>query len=398
MRLRHPDGQTVHLGYCTNVHAAEDLAGILAQLDATAVPAREQLGADVLGLGLWLPAPLAAGLAASTTRRVKLRRELTARGLEVVTLNGSPYRGFQADGAKAEAYRPDWTSPRRLEYTLDLARVLADLLPDDAARGSVSTMPLGWREPWGAAEDAAVRRHLDDLTQGLGDVVWQTGRAIRVGFEPGPGCVVETTAQAVAQLTQVDTDVIGVCLDLAHLACAWERPAEALGRVMEAGLPVVAVQLSAAIEVAEPAAAADVLAGFAEPRFLHHVRAPSGPVADDLPAALAALAESPLAEPAERGEPWRVHFHVPLHTSLPAPLTSTTDVLRDGLAALLGRGMAGCDHLVVDTYTWNVLPGGYRPDGPAALARGIADELRYAREELVALGLTPVDRPAVEVP
>jgi sugar phosphate isomerase/epimerase len=395
MRLRHPDGQTVHLGYCTNVHPAEDLAGILAQLDATAVPARDLLGADVLGLGLWLPAPLAAGLAASATRRAKLRRELAARGLEVVTLNGSPYRGFQADGAKAEAYRPDWTSPRRLEYTLDLARVLADLLPDDAARGSVSTMPLGWREPWGAAEDAAVRRHLDDLTQGLGDVVWQTGRSIRVGFEPGPGCVVETTAQAVATLTQVDTDVIGVCLDLAHLACAWERPAEALDRVVAAGLPVVAVQLSAAIEVAEPAAAAATLAGFAEPRFLHQVRSPSGPVADDLPGALSEVAD----EGGQRaGEPWRVHFHVPLHATLPAPLASTTGVLRDGLAALLGRGMAGCDHLVVDTYTWNVLPGGYRPDGPGALARGIADELRYAREELVALGLTPVDRPAVEVP
>lgn len=389
MRLRHPDGQTVHLGYCTNVHAAEDLAGILAQLDSTAAPAREQLGADVLGLGLWLPAPLAAGLAASGTRRAKLRRELTARGLEVVSLNGAPYRGFQADGAKAEAYRPDWTSPRRLEYTLDLARILADLLPDDAARGSVGTMPLGWREPWGAAEDAAVRRHLDDLTQGLGDIVWQTGRAIRVGFEPGPGCVVETTAQAVDHLTQVDTDVIGVCLDLAHLACAWERPAEALARVVDAGLPVVAVQLSAAIEVAEPPAAAGVLASFAEPRFLHHVRSPSGPVADDLPTALDVAADA--------GEPWRVHFHVPLHATLPAPLTSTTGVLREGLAALLGQGVAGCDHLVVDTYTWNVLPAGYRPSGPAALARGIADELRYAREELVALGLTPVGRPAVEV-
>ncbi|WP_213454936.1 metabolite traffic protein EboE [Rhizomonospora bruguierae] len=391
MRLRHPDGQTVHLGYCTNVHPAEDLTGILAQLDATAVPARERLDADVLGLGLWLPAPLAAGLAASSTRRAKLRRELAVRGLEVVTLNGSPYRGFQTDGAKAEAYRPDWTSPRRLEYTLDLARVLADLLPDDAVRGSVSTMPLGWREPWGAAEDAAVRRQLDDLTKGLGDVVWQTGRAVRVGFEPGPGCVVETTAQAVAHLTQVDTDVIGVCLDLAHLACAWERPEDALRRVLEAGLPVVAVQLSAAIEVAEPGTAAATLAGFAEPRFLHHVRGPAGPVADDLPAALAQA-------DAATGGPWRVHFHVPLHATLPAPLTTTTPVLREGLAALLGRGAAGCDHLVVDTYTWNVLPGQFRPAGPGALARGIAEELRYAREELVSLGLTPVDRSAVEIP
>ena len=33
MRLRHADGTTVHLGYCTNVHPAEDLPGIVAQRD-----------------------------------------------------------------------------------------------------------------------------------------------------------------------------------------------------------------------------------------------------------------------------------------------------------------------------------------------------------------------------
>ncbi|MFD0822825.1 xylose isomerase, partial [Micromonospora zhanjiangensis] len=64
MRLRHVDGQTVHLGYCTNVHPAEDLAGVLAQLDAYALPIRRRLGTDVLGLGLWLAAPVAARLAA----------------------------------------------------------------------------------------------------------------------------------------------------------------------------------------------------------------------------------------------------------------------------------------------------------------------------------------------
>ena len=36
MRFTHPDGTVVHLGYCTNVHPAEDLDGIIAQLDTFA--------------------------------------------------------------------------------------------------------------------------------------------------------------------------------------------------------------------------------------------------------------------------------------------------------------------------------------------------------------------------
>ncbi len=115
MRLRHPDGQLIHLSYCTNVHAAEDLDGIIDQFDRYAVPVRERLGSDVLGLGLWLAAPVAAGLAGDPELRRRLRRELTARGLEVVTLNGFPYQSFQAPVVKQAVYHPDWTRPERLD-------------------------------------------------------------------------------------------------------------------------------------------------------------------------------------------------------------------------------------------------------------------------------------------
>nr|MDT0660576.1 metabolite traffic protein EboE [Micromonospora sp. DSM 115978] len=391
MRLRHRDGQTVHLGYCTNVHPAEDLDGVLGQLDTYATPIRERLGADVLGLGLWLAAPVAAGLAERPALRRKLRAELDARGLEVVTLNGFPYRSFHAPVVKMAVYQPDWTARERLDYTLNLARVLVDLLPADAARGSVSTLPLGWREPWDEASSTASARLLDELAAGLTELAWRTGQAVRVGFEPEPGCLIESTTQAVRHLSRVDTDRLGVCLDLAHLACAWEEPAAALARLRAAGLPVVKVQVSAALEAPDPVAAADALRGYVEPRFLHQTRAagcahaadPADPAyaADDLDGALAA------------GLPgaWRVHYHVPLHADPEPPLRSTTPVLRAALRELLGGARAACDHLDVETYTWGVLPPQRRPDSPAGLAAGIAAELAFARDELVALGLRVVE-------
>ena len=54
MRFRHPDGSTVHLSYCTNVHPAETLDGVLAQLRDHCEPVRRRLGRDRLGIGLWL--------------------------------------------------------------------------------------------------------------------------------------------------------------------------------------------------------------------------------------------------------------------------------------------------------------------------------------------------------
>ncbi len=388
MRLRHAGGETVHLGYCTNVHPAEDLAGILGQLDTYAVPVREALGSDLLGLGLWLAAPVAAELAADPALRRRLRTELDARGLEVVTLNGFPYAAFQAPVVKQDVYHPDWTTEQRLTYTLDLARVLADLLPDDAARGSISTLPLAWRQPWDTGRADTARRRLDQLAAGLATVQRDTGREVRIAFEPEPGCVVESSAQAAALLSGMDTDRLGVCLDLAHLACAWEEPAEALHRLRTAGLPVVKVQVSAAVEAADPEGGAEALRRWVEPRFLHQTRgAGCAGLADPADPAYAA---DDLDEALERAlpGPWRVHYHVPLHAPPEEPLGSTLPVLRAALRALFEGPTAGCDHLDVETYTWGVLPAARRPGTDAELAAGIAAELAFARDELVGLGLT----------
>ncbi|NJP97971.1 metabolite traffic protein EboE, partial [Nonomuraea sp. FMUSA5-5] len=305
MRLRHRSGDTLHLGYCTNVHPAEDLAGVIAQFDEYAVPVRDRLGTDVLGLGLWLAAPVAEALAADQALRTRLRRELAARGLEVVTLNGFPYRSFHDPVVKRTVYRPDWTTRERLSYTFDLARILADLLPDDAARGSVSTLPLAWRAPWTPAMADQAARRLDQLAAGLAAVQSSTGRVVRVAFEPEPGCVVETTEQAITHLARADTGRLGICLDLAHLACAWEQPATALKALRDRGLPIVKVQLSAALESADPRA----LHEYAEPRFLHQTRNPYGEAADDLDEAFARNLPGP----------WRGPYHLPPHPPPPPP-------------------------------------------------------------------------------
>jgi hypothetical protein len=377
MRLHHRDGTVVHLSYCTNVHAAEDLAGIVAQLDTYALPVRLRLGSAVLGLGLWLAAPVAAELAGDPLARRWLRDALDERGLEVVTLNGFPYAAFQDPVVKYAVYRPDWTEPQRLRYTVNLATVLADLLPADAAHGSISTLPLAWRHPWSPERSDACRRSLGMLARELAALESRTGKLIRIAVEPEPGCVVESTAQAVTELSGVDTRYIGICLDLAHLACAWEEPAAALGRLRAAGLPIVKTQVSAALESTDPERDADALRGYVEPRFLHQTRGWDGLSTDDLPEALDESSRSP----------WRVHYHVPLHADPVPPLRATTGVLTEALEELVGGSVAGCDHLDVETYTWHVLPPGSRPETPAQLAAGIAAELAWARDRLTDLDL-----------
>ncbi|MFD1829612.1 metabolite traffic protein EboE [Streptomyces desertarenae] len=390
MRFRHPDGTTVHLAYCTNVHPAEDLAGVRRQLRDHAEPVRRRLGRDRLGIGLWLARDAARALTADPAAVRALRSELDDRGLEVVTLNGFPYRGFGDRVVKGRVYRPDWTEPERLEHTTDLARLLAALLPDDVAEGTVSTLPLAWRTGFGAQGAQAARAALTALAQRLDALEELTGRSIRVGLEPEPGCAVETTADAVRALTAPGApprERIGACLDTCHLATQFEDPGEALDGLTAAGVPVVKAQLSAALHAEDPRdpAVRKALAGFAEPRFLHQtrVRTPDGTVlgTDDLDAALADDGPLPATGP------WRAHFHVPLHAVPEPPLASTLPVLRDALTRLAGGPEPLTGHLEVETYTWQALPAALRPRTRAQLADGIAAELALVRDLLTELGL-----------
>lgn len=56
-------------------------------------------------------------------------------GLRLTSLNGFPYGQFHEGAVKAEVYRPTWAEPQRLEYSLQLAHLLAAALPLDCHRG-----------------------------------------------------------------------------------------------------------------------------------------------------------------------------------------------------------------------------------------------------------------------
>ncbi|WP_055700639.1 MULTISPECIES: metabolite traffic protein EboE [Streptomyces] len=385
MRFRHPDGSTVHLAYCTNVHPAETLDGVLAQLRDHCEPVRRRLGRDRLGIGLWLAKDAAHALVTDPAALRGLRAELDRRGLEVVTLNGFPYEGFGSEQVKYRVYKPDWTDPERLAHTTDLARLLAALLPDDVTDGTISTLPLAWRTPFDATRAESSRTALTVLAQRLDALAELTGRSIRIGLEPEPGCTVETTADAITPLTAVGHDRIGVCVDTCHLATSFEDPATALDALDTAGIPVVKSQLSAALHAEHPHRpdVREALAAFDEPRFLHQTRTLTAAGlrgTDDLGEALDAGALPDTS-------PWRAHFHVPLHAAPAAPLTSTLPVLQDVLARLVGGPTPRTRHLEVETYTWQALPPALRPRGRPQLAEGIAAELALARDLLTDLGL-----------
>ena len=112
MRLQHPDGTVVHLGYGTNVLPAEDVDGLIAQVGTYGDRLRQHLGTDRVGLGMWLPAAAARRLASDLDAVARLRDAIDEHGVEIVTLNASPTPPSRTRSSRsASTTRPGRSAP-----------------------------------------------------------------------------------------------------------------------------------------------------------------------------------------------------------------------------------------------------------------------------------------------
>ena len=361
----------LHLAYCTNVHRGETWAETFAALERHTLPVRRRVAPGrSYAIGLRLGRRAADELA-RPLELAAFRAWLERHDCYVFTINGFPYGSFHGTRVKEQVYAPDWSTPERVEYTLRLFSLLAELAPAGAA-ASVSTVPASFKA-FVAAEPARRARifaRLTECARGIAELAARTGRDLHLGLEPEPCCEIETTAETVAFFDKwraaepaVDREGllrhVGVNYDCCHLAVEFESAAPALDRLAAAGLRLSKLHLSSALRVTPDAAGRAALAAFVEPVYLHQVVAgdpATGQVRrrfTDLPDALAER------EPAPAGEEWRVHFHVPLHAAPGEPFRDTRDHLSGALDWLAARP-AACAHLEMETYTWEVLPPSLR--------------------------------------
>jgi hypothetical protein len=419
MRFTHPEhpGRTVCLGYCLNVHPADDLHGVLQGLSEVAAPLARLLKAPgPFGVGLYLPEPAARELTrpAALTALLEL---LDVAGLEPFTYNAFPIERFHQPGLKAAVFAPNWADPRRREYTLLVARAALSIerrrrrAPTrSAAHMSISTHAGAHHSDTSSSAAA--------LSQGLGQGLLELERLRQPGdprlllaVEPEPRSSANDseqwqrlvpawqTAAGCPSTNSSSQGALGLCLDACHAAVEFEDPQAAAGRARKAGRPLAKFQYTSALALPRPgedAVGRERLLGLDEPVYLHQT---SARLADgqrlgvgDLPELRAALSSDPRWLSAEE---WRCHFHVPLGQAGPfgaAGGLGTTQAHADRLLGhlLADPGLWGLPelHVELETYTWGVLPS--PPAGSGELVQRLAGEYAHALARLRAAGWSSV--------
>lgn len=377
-----------HLTYCTNIHPGQGWAEVEANLRHFAPALKRRLSPDApFGLGLRLSARDARELL-EPGHLDAFRAFLDAEGLYVALINGFPHGSFHRTPVKADVYAPDWRDDERVRYTLDLVRILGAVLPA-GVDGGVSTAPLSYK-PWIArprdADWTTFAANIVRVVEAMARLREAHGTVLHLDIEPEPDCTLERSGEFIdffervllpqgapalvrglgCTIPEADAHIrehVRVCFDCCHFAVEFEDPHAALARFREAGIAVGRVQLSSALDVTFPADAAGTaalrerLGRFADTTYLHQVIARRG---DEPARQFADLDEALAAGTMAPGTRWRIHFHVPLFAESYDGLGSTQDYVRTVLEAAAKTPFTR--HFEIETYTWDVLPGGLKID------------------------------------
>ncbi len=396
--MRITSNNNIHLTYCTNIHPGEEWEKVFVNLKQYILPLKIKLSPEKpFGIGLRL-ADIATRELLKNNNLYDLKSWLKKHDLYIFTLNGFPYGGFHSQVVKDQVYAPDWSKSERLDYTLRLVNILAELLPS-GIDGSISTVPLSYK-PWFKDNTILQASVTKSATYNLVRVVAEmvririeTGKVLHIDLEPEPDALIENTAEVVnyfqKYLLPIGTDYLAkyleisketcefhllehvrICYDTCHFAVEYENPSSVFKQFKTFGIKVGKIQISAALQVkipedmSERTLLKERLQPFAESTYLHQVVEKNLDNTlnhySDLDKALKYLEITTADE-------WRTHFHVPIFIDNYQLLQSTQDDIVTVLELLQSNPV--CNHLEIETYTWKVLPNDMKLNLLASIQR-----------------------------
>ena len=399
-------GNDSHLTYCTNIHPGETWQEVLQNLETYTLPLKERIAPnEKFGIGLRLSNQAAETLVQSD-QLLHFKDWLDQHNCYVFTMNGFPYGKFHNRRVKDQVHVPDWHQQKRRDYTNTLFAIMSEILPENID-GGISTSPITYRHWYKGKqkiEDVKIKatRHIIQVVEQLVMFKERQGKIMHLDIEPEPDGLIENTSEFIhfyenyilriggrylsekIQCTRNEAishilDHVQMCFDICHSSVEFEDPEMAIREVLGRGINIGKIQISAALKAEiehndnQVDRVKEELRKYNEAVYLHQAVVKTDQLAmykfKDLEPALKAL------DGRISGE-LRTHFHVPVFEDNYGLLKSTQDDIEKTLA--FWGAYEFCNHLELETYTFDVLPNG----APSDVITSIQNELDWVKSSM----------------
>jgi hypothetical protein len=390
-----------HLTYSTLVHPSDDWDQLWKSVNTYLPQVKARMAPNQkFGVCLRTSAPSAAALTADPSKRADLKQFFADNDLYLYTANAFVYGVFKKQVIKEDVYEPDWRTDDRVEYTMQVASLLADLAPE-GIEPSIQSAPLGFKpRVTGGDVVQAYTTNVIRVVAHLVKLHKDTGKVVTLGLEPEPRCYLETTDETIEYFTkglfsgetakrlakatglnEADAAVAmrkhtGVVFDIGHQAVGYEDIPTSLQKLVDNGVQIVKLQEAAAMYMPEVTQkTVDALQAFAKTIYLSQTcQKKDGKTTWFLN--LEDAFEDWYKNPGPRE--WRTHFHVPVFLTDLGAFGTTRFALEQALAFHKKTPLSA--HLEIETYTWDVLPNHLKTGD---IVEYVCRELDWVKEELV---------------
>ncbi len=389
-----------HLTYSTLVHPGDTWDDMWTSLTTYVPKVQKRVSPKApFGVSLRLSNASAATLVKSKVERDKLKKFLADNNMYLYTVNAFPYGPFKNTIVKEQVYEPDWRSEERTQYTINVAEILADVVPANI-QPSIQSAPLGFKpNVTGKAVVDSYTEHVMQVAAHLIKLEQRTGRVVTLALEPEPFCFLETTdetvdyftnhlytgksAEMLAKFADIpiadailgQRKVIGTVFDICHQAVVYEDISASLQKLVNAGIPIFKLQEAAAMRVPNVTQKiVDTLKRYAKTIYLTQtVEKKDGKLNRflNLEDAFKAWENDP--GPRE----WRTHFHVPVFLDDLGEFGTTRFAIEDALKFHKAKPLSR--QLEIETYTWDVLPDNLKTGD---IVDYVCRELEWVRGQL----------------
>jgi hypothetical protein len=366
-----------HLTYSTLVHPADDWDQLWKSVNTYLPQVKARMAPNQkFGVCLRTSAPSAAALSADPSKRAALKQFFADNDLYLYTANAFVYGVFKKQIIKEEVYEPDWRTDDRVEYTMQVASLLAELAPD-GIEPSIQSAPLGFKPR--VTGDDVVEAYTSNVIRVVAHLVKlhkETGKVVTLGLEPEPRCFLETTDETIEYFTKTlfsgetakrlakatglnEADAamamrkhMGVVFDIGHQAVGFEHIPTSLQKLVDNDVQIVKLQEAASMYMpGVTQKTVDALQAFAKTIYLSQTcQKKDGKTTWFMN--LEDAFEDWYKNPGPRD--WRTHFHVPVFLNDLGAFGTTRYALEEALAFHKKTPLSA--HLEIETYTWDVLP------------------------------------------
>src|SRR5215471_18622000 len=174
-----------HLTYSTLVHPGDTWEDMWQSLTTYVPKVKERISPkEPFGISLRLAAASAERLVNDKGERDKLKKFLADNNMYLYTVNAFPYGPFKNTIVKEQVYEPDWRSEERTQYTINVAEILADVVPESISP-SIQSAPLGFKpNVTSKAVVDSYTEHVMRVASHLIKLEERTGRVVTLALEP----------------------------------------------------------------------------------------------------------------------------------------------------------------------------------------------------------------------